>query len=615
MFANRPVVNIAAVVLLLWATVAGAGQEKKKSPRDQAAKNQNRKPDGKTVLYDGKVRVADKSYFLRLTSRRHNLTPEKAGKSPDVTNGWLLELTKRNTKPPQAGKPAEQLIWRYWFPELLALPRPVPHQADICAGRSGDEIYVAISYVEVFVIYRINTDGVPRPIPKLPEYAKSDPEVVAGGFPLEKEVTKKYGPFSLDTINIQAKDDLLTVTCNPAGTTRWEPAVRYTYNLKTKKWRWLKEIAEPGPTTMVADFPEPSRLWQQRDLWKIKVERHSGKKTGRPITYTLGVMASHRKPYEGVDCWNLFLTPLGNAPRSLARQCWLVIEKERGRLKKAKFFERKKFAPYFSLNPSPQGAFFAEPPDGFPLEYFTLSGPPRSVIPHGHATLTIHRRWMNEDELLVEATMATGEKIDFKIRQKWIKGEKWWREYERWQADRIVLRASLGVPPRNLKKIIAADKAAAKKAKSALKNIDMSLRQDGRLHASLSFQEKNIRLSNVLNELTEATGLTFTLADNLANHDPELGSWQLPSVAAWAVMETLTKRQLQNGHWQKTATGYQLVGTSTVPAAATPPQPSFWSHTLTLIVLAIAAIAFAALCGFAIFRKSARTTQPPAARQ
>jgi hypothetical protein len=119
----------------------------------------------------------------------------------------------------------------------------------------------------------------------------------------------------------------------------------------------------------------------------------------------------------------------------------------------------------------------------------------------------------------------------------------------------------------------AYDEAVAKHAKA---QADLAkfhpLSLDPKLRALLSVVEKHPKLADILIRLGACTGLNFTLADNLTQHDPDLGEWTLPNVPAYSIMEIITDKQLDNGHWEKTPDGYRLTGVSkALPAVSTAP--------------------------------------------
>lgn len=120
------------------------------------------------------------------------------------------------------------------------------------------------------------------------------------------------------------------------------------------------------------------------------------------------------------------------------------------------------------------------------------------------------------------------------------------------------------------------------------------LAADSRLRTPLRLVETQPPLVDILGRLTVATRLEFKLAENLADHKLDLGELALSKVAAYSVMELIAERQLENGRWEKTDSGYCLVGKSLVPLPPSPPVR--WP--IVVAVVTAGALAF----GFLVIR-------------
>jgi hypothetical protein len=90
---------------------------------------------------------------------------------------------------------------------------------------------------------------------------------------------------------------------------------------------------------------------------------------------------------------------------------------------------------------------------------------------------------------------------------------------------------------------------------------DVHLRRDPKLQVKLSVPEQP-KLQDILLGLQEATGLSFTLAEELQDHQPDFGKVHLRNVPAWVVMALVTESQMRDARWEKSDTGYRLVGKS-----------------------------------------------------
>lgn len=136
------------------------------------------------------------------------------------------------------------------------------------------------------------------------------------------------------------------------------------------------------------------------------------------------------------------------------------------------------------------------------------------------------------------------------------------------------------------------------------------LRGDSRLQARLDLSGTYYRLPDLLSRLEKATGLTFATADDLADHDPDLGHLQLPKAHAWAVMELLQGQGLNGGRWEKVAGGYRLVGTSTVPRVE-PERAGFFTAVVTPALIGVCCLVALAVSLCALLAPSRRGAAQP----
>lgn len=134
-----------------------------------------------------------------------------------------------------------------------------------------------------------------------------------------------------------------------------------------------------------------------------------------------------------------------------------------------------------------------------------------------------------------------------------------------------------------------------------LKENPYYLRGDARLQVFLNVEPEHPTLSQIIARLHEATGLDLTIAENLRHHQPDYGHIQpsTPGYRAWQIMEMVSKRKLEDGHWEKTDQGYRLVGTSLLPdpkvVENVSPSTRRWWVIAALLVLLVAFSAVATL--------------------
>jgi hypothetical protein len=134
------------------------------------------------------------------------------------------------------------------------------------------------------------------------------------------------------------------------------------------------------------------------------------------------------------------------------------------------------------------------------------------------------------------------------------------------------------------------------------------LRHDRHLRPTFKLTEINPSVPSLLERLGQATGLRFTLADNLKHHQPEYGDLQLGDAPAFMVMEMMALRDIDDAYWEKTKDGYRLTGTS---RALKPPAGAGRGRWLVLggAAVGLASIGVCALLYWRRRKRSARRGQ------
>jgi len=121
---------------------------------------------------------------------------------------------------------------------------------------------------------------------------------------------------------------------------------------------------------------------------------------------------------------------------------------------------------------------------------------------------------------------------------------------------------------------------------------DSQLREDPKLRVKMYTTEQPT-LEEILESLHAVTGLDFKVDKDLQYHRPDVGKVFMRGAPAWVFMQMLAEADLENGHWEKTETGYRLSGKSL--AIRLPPKPeggadyALWL-ALGVIVLLIAGV-------------------------
>ena len=143
----------------------------------------------------------------------------------------------------------------------------------------------------------------------------------------------------------------------------------------------------------------------------------------------------------------------------------------------------------------------------------------------------------------------------------WTEGDAWWRYYDKHVDGKLVLRARLSSEP-------AQEHAFASNDKPAVKETDEHpYRRDKRLNVYVQVEPKRPSVAHVIGRIKEATGVVIEMSPELVHHAPDLGyiSPHPKGVFAWQLMDHLGKKDIDNGRWERTKTGYRLTGVSRVP--------------------------------------------------
>jgi hypothetical protein len=123
---------------------------------------------------------------------------------------------------------------------------------------------------------------------------------------------------------------------------------------------------------------------------------------------------------------------------------------------------------------------------------------------------------------------------------------------------------------------------------------------DAKLHVRISVVASKPKLDDVLGRLAAATGLSLSVCDGLAHHDPDLGHLDLKDTRVFSFMEMIAERGIDNGRWEKIDGGYRLTGIS-----RTPQPPSRFRWAWLAIPLAFGLTASGA---FILYRRRRRKT-------
>jgi hypothetical protein len=316
--------------------------------------------------------------------------------------------------------------------------------------------------------------------------------------------------------------------------------------------------------------PSPASMWKPGDAWTIAMEVLARDPTaavtapkGRsyPYAYTLKILVTGPEPAQGVACARVDYLFGRDAPVHLTPWYQVYYERLTNRLVQAGHRVNGESLPV-DIKRFGEVGLVADPPDGLPLDFLPacLFAKPASG---GALKVAVTKLDKNTVETLVTLPPAVGGKSIRQIRQHWIAGEHWW-SYSELTIDGRKIYAARRIPS-------WATRPPVKQEKAAQKVLLRPLRNDTRLHVRINMDGVNPHLQTVLEQLADATGLTFTVANNLKAHYPRFGSIQLGNVRAFLPMELIASHELEGGKWVRVKAGYHLTGVSKAPVKPYPP--------------------------------------------
>jgi hypothetical protein len=117
------------------------------------------------------------------------------------------------------------------------------------------------------------------------------------------------------------------------------------------------------------------------------------------------------------------------------------------------------------------------------------------------------------------------------------------------------------------------------------------LQADQRLKVSLNMDLQEPTVQDVLDRLSQATGLSLTVDAAVDRNKSAFGSLSLRNVPAWVVMQDLAQSKAVAGEWEKREGTYHLVGTGNLNAGPLPPSRKGvgWGLTGLALLLLLAA--------------------------
>jgi hypothetical protein len=404
-------------------------------------------------------------------------------------------------------------------------------------------------------------------------------------------------------------------------------------------------------TTTSAQSVSPSATWKPADYWFLDVEVFPPPGAAVPPLrkYQINVLISGKHQSGGGTIWNVGFLPGKPVPTNLGDNYTVMVSQEKGWPVKVYHVLRLKRVPEPALVVSAIGCrlsaigmpleglglvgaspglkmgfvmpteqrqwlehfgeatFLTAAPAGCPLEMFPLVSGQWSGASGQELTLT--KKKDGEFTIIEAVVKSPRSRVGLVIRQKWVEGEKWWREYERYVDGEKDLVASREIPPPP-----PPGQITVAPEKIGTRDDPLYLHRDPKLLATIEVEAKGAKLAELVERMSKATGLKIVLDSSLADHKPDLGYIQ-PTPKGWsarAIMSIIQTIQLENGFWEKTASGYRLTGKSLVPPSPVAAEPA--GNSLGIWLAGAGIVLSAGTAAWFYFRRQGSGKSPKPAR-
>jgi len=345
-----------------------------------------------------------------------------------------------------------------------------------------------------------------------------------------------------------------------------------------------------------ADLPS----WKLGNSWHVELEMSPIDKDGnglpaeKPLTkYDMHVLILGPDAAAGPNvCKVDFLIHKKPSPGGITYRQRLIVELKTGWPIKAFSFRDYKPMPIRNFG---EVRFLIGAPQGYPLEILPPAEDFEAAVGRSKLTFTTEA-----EGTVRRAILWDGDVKDIEIRQVWKKGASWWSEYERYRKGKLDLRGRLVEPVKTATLKPAPKPAPPEPAKTKstyppfVDETHDPLPKDPELQAIVTWRASNPRVQDVLAFLGKHTKRSLTMKD-VDEATPVFGTVTFNLTVAM-VMKDLARTAPVRGRWEKTETGYCLVGTHTTnvadaanvatePNAARAEPDPFRSQLLIAVVL------------------------------
>jgi hypothetical protein len=301
----------------------------------------------------------------------------------------------------------------------------------------------------------------------------------------------------------------------------------------------------------------PPRDWKSTEVLRLSVEKWpaaiKGGRETRPAAYTVDV--SLLDIPTGTDLyWILRFDTSASAPKDLrgSRTAWVV--KDGGWIAKiGSDSTREAERRVLSINGA---SALVQPMDGVPVELLLPTLSKKKYVTE-EATLEVLREEDGDGVIMVAIINIRGQD-KVQITQTWKKGERWWREYTREINGRKDLHAKFH-------SVLTTTQVWQEKA--LRENPNAFLTWDKRLAVQVTLVKDNPKLSDLVDLIQKAAGVTLVVDDSLRGYEPQFGSCQLRDCPAWVVVNMISEYGYHKARWHDHNKGYRLKPATTMTDA------------------------------------------------
>ena len=326
-----------------------------------------------------------------------------------------------------------------------------------------------------------------------------------------------------------------------------------------------------GAEAPAADRVYLSSNWKAGDSWELELEVYPRSHAWAFIAvppnfepkyrYRMTVRIAGTESVEGVLCWQVDFNPAASAPPELRDPTRVLIGVESGWVRRLQCSGEILDD---SLSDVGGRSVLFDPPIGLPAEMYFFEQRQSEVRPAGSPQWIQYQRRDPLPVVVLETSLFSGDKPKVTVKQVWRKGDKFWSEYERLYNGRRELRARV-VAPANA--VPAVPQQAPRLP---------GLGSDSRLHPKLDVLIDDPSLGDLLTRIQQATGVNLIAEDVVLQHRPPVGRISFRGVTAHWFMDYLARKGLNEGRWEKTESGYRLVGN--VGSEVQPAPSSVWKN-------------------------------------